>query len=237
MRAIQYATELKADIISMSWTIKPPIETAKADFDNAMHMAMNGKNHALMFCAASDQGKFSDRTYPHRSNPSSFRIGAAAATGKIMDTVGDADDLSFIFPGHEVVVDNWYDDVKDTTLKKFEAHTGSSVATALAAGLAALIMECVRLGVVHTNESPGKQQDATVAIRADDLVRIKDRDTMRSALLSIGTDINTRNLYLEVWRLFEDKAKKLEEARLNCDPEGQLEIIAGMARNFLRKGA
>lgn len=237
MRAIRYATELKADIISMSWTIKPPTEPVKLEFDNAVHLALNGKNRALMFCAASDQGKFADRTYPHRSNPSSFRIGAAAATGKIMDTVGDADDLNFIFPGHEVVVDNWYDDVKDASLKTFEAHTGSSVATALAAGLAALIMECVRLGVVHTNETPGKQQDATVAIRAEDLVSIKDRDTMKSALLSIGTDINTRNLYLEVWRFFEDKAKKLEEARLNCDPEGQLEIIAGLARNFLRKGA
>lgn len=237
MRAIQYATELKADIISMSWTIKPPTEPVKLQFDNAVHLALNGKHRALMFCAASDQGKFADRTYPHRSNPSSFRIGAAAATGKIMDTVGDTDDLSFIFPGHQVVVDNWYDDVQDTTLKKFEAHTGSSVATALASGLAALIMECVRLGVVHTNENPGKQQDATVAIKADDLVRIKDRDTMKSALLSIGTDINTRNLYLEVWRLFEDKAKKLEEARLDCDPEGQLEIIAGLARIFLRKGA
>lgn len=237
MRAIRYATELKADIISMSWTIKPPIERVKLEFDNAVHLALNGKNRALMFCAASDQGKFADRTYPHRSNPSSFRIGAAAATGKIMDTVGDADDLNFIFPGHEVVVDNWYDDVKDISLKTFEAHTGSSVATALAAGLAALIMECVRLGVVHTNNSPDKQQDATVAIRAEDLVSIKDRDTMKSALLSIGTDINTRNLYIEVWKLFEDKAKKLEEARLNCDPEGQLEIIAGLARNFLRKGA
>lgn len=190
-----------------------------------------------MFCAASDQGKFADRTYPHRSNPSSFRIGAAAATGKILDTVGDPDDLSFIFPGHEVVVDNWYDDVKDTILKKFEAHTGSSVATALAAGLVALVMECVRLGVIHTNQNPGKQQDATVAIRADDLVSVKDRDTMKSALMYIGTDINSRNLCLEVWKLFEDKAKKVGEARLKCDTEGQLKIIAGLARNFLRKGA
>lgn len=135
------------------------------------------------------------------------------------------------------MVGNWYDDVKDGSLKTFEAHTGSSVATALTPGLAALIMERVRLGVVHTNDTPGKQQDATVAIRADDLVSIKDGDTMKWALLSVGTDINNRNLCLEVWRLFEDKAKKLEEARLNRDPEGQLEIIAGLARNFLRKGA
>lgn len=66
---------------------------------------------------------------------------------------------------------------------------------------------------VITNRNPGKQQDATVAIRPEDMVNIKDIDTMKSALMSIGTDMNTRNLYLEVWRLFEDKAKKLEEAR------------------------
>lgn len=52
--------------------------------------------------------------------------------------------------------------------------------------------------VIHTNQNPGKQQHAAVAIRADDLVSVKDRDTMKSALMYIGTDINTRNLCLEV---------------------------------------
>jgi prefoldin subunit 5 len=89
-----------------------------------------------------------------------------------------------------------------------------------------------------TNRSrPGKQQDVTVAIRADGLVSIKERDAIKSALMSIGTDMYTRNLYLEVWRLLEDSAKKLEEARFGFGPEEQLEIIAGLGRNFLRKGA
>lgn len=38
-----------------------------------------------------------------------------------------------------------------------------------------------------------KKQDAIGAMRADDLVSIKDRDTMKSALTFIETDINSRN--------------------------------------------
>lgn len=190
-----------------------------------------------MFCAASDQGKFPDQTFPHAVNPNIFRIGAAAATGKIMDTVGDHQGLSFILPGHEVVVDSWYDDVEDEALDKFEAHSGSSVATALAAALAALVIECVRLGVIHTNDSPPEQQhDSTVAIRMNDLQQIRDQETMKKALSSIGTDNNTNHLYLKVWDLFEKNADKLKAARLNREPGGQLEIISGLARHFLRKG-
>lgn len=92
----------------MSWTIKPPTEpTKKADFDHAINNALNIKG-LLMFCAASDQGKSADLMYPHGSNPNSFRIGAAKATGSMLDTVGDAHELSFIFPGHEVVIDHNY---------------------------------------------------------------------------------------------------------------------------------
>lgn len=222
----------------MSWTVKPPdAEEQKAEFVSAIHAAVTNPKGILIFCAASDQGKFGDRTFPHAANPSSFRIGAAAATGKVLDTVGDKQTLSFILPGHEVVIDNWYDEVDKDTLKKFDAHSGSSVATALAAGLAALIIECVRLGVIHTDENPEKQGDPNVAITLADLSRIRKYETMKEAMLSIGTDLNTGNQYLEVWRLFEAKTKKLNECRRNTDNLGQMEIIAGLARHFLKKGA
>ena len=60
-QAIEYAAELGAHIISMSWTIKPPSEPTKTAFDDAIHMALNQKG-ILMFCAASDQGQSADHT-------------------------------------------------------------------------------------------------------------------------------------------------------------------------------
>lgn len=189
-----------------------------------------------MFCAASDQGNYVERTLPYTANSNIFRIGGAAATGKIMDVVGDQDHLNFLLPGHEVVIDDWYDDSRGgKNLNRFEPHSGSSVATALAAGLAALIMECVRLGMVHTNASPpAQQQDSTIAIKIADLQRIREHEAMNEALLSMCTDSNNKK-YLKVWDLFEKNAEKLKKARLNGLPEEQMEIISGLARHFLRK--
>ncbi|RSL52172.1 hypothetical protein CEP54_011046 [Fusarium duplospermum] len=230
IKAIEYAAERGSQIICMSWTIKPPEGDNKKEFDNAIHHALNSKG-VLMFCAASDQGKSADLTYPHGSNRGSFRIGAAKATGSMSDTVGDAHDLDFIFPGHQVVV-NSSDDVYDKDLQKFEAHSGSSVANALAAGLSALVIECVRLGVFYTNET--KQSDPTSAIRKDDLIKIRDRNQMKYALSWIGTNRNTDNKYIEVWDTFNAVAEKLrqnEGSRID-----RLENIATLARFFLKKG-
>lgn len=234
VQAIAHAVKLGAQIISMSWTIMPPEEPMRKKlFTDAITSAVFNSKDTLMFCAASDQGKYPDRTYPHAVKSNIFRIGAAAATGKISDKVGDQQSLSFILPGQDVVIDNWYNDVEDKTLAEFEAHTGSSVATALAAGLAALIIECVRLGVIHTNNSPQRQQqDPTLAITVGDLEQIRDHETMKTAMSSIGTDSNTDHLYLKVWELFD--AGKLKAARRR--PDGELEFISSLARHFLRKG-
>ncbi|KAF4457029.1 intracellular serine protease [Fusarium austroafricanum] len=227
IHAIEYAAERGAHIISMSWTIKAPEGEKKKEFDDAIHNALSNKG-ILMFCAASDQGKSADLTYPHSSNRTSFRIGAAKSTGSMADTVGDADALDFIFPGHQVVV-NGSDGVYDSDLEKFEAHSGSSVATALASGLAALIIECVRMGVFYTNKT---KQDPSMAIRKDDLAKIRERNNMKAAMESIGTSRNTDGKYIEVWHKFDPVAEKL---RLNDGSSiDQLEWIANLARHFLR---
>ncbi|KAG8157899.1 hypothetical protein KVR01_012171 [Diaporthe batatas] len=233
IEGIKHATKLGAEIISMSWTVKPP-EEEETDFRTALHEALT--RGSSMFCAASDQGNFADRTFPHAGNRDTFRIGGATAMGKASDTVGDRMGLSFLFPGYEVVVDHWDEDKgSGGPFDKFDAHSGSSVATALAAGLAALIVECVRLGMVHTNESPEKQNDPNIAITLGDLARIRKPQAMKEAMLSIGIDMNTGNQYLEVWRLFEAKTAKLTEYGRVADTKGQMEVIAGLARHFLRK--
>lgn len=209
--------------------MKPPTDPVKKEaFDNAIHTALNKKG-LLVFCAACDQGKSPDLTYPHASNRNSFRIGAAKATGVVTGSVGDTNELSYVFPGHEVVIDR---DIYDKEFQKLEGHSGSSVANALAVGLAALIIECVRLGIFYTDET--KQLNPTVAILRNDLTKIRERAQMEFALSSIGTSRNTDNKYIEVWNTFGDVAETLkyhEGARMN-----QLEAIAGLARIFLRKG-
>ncbi|KAL7903704.1 peptidase S8/S53 domain-containing protein [Trichoderma velutinum] len=233
IEAIDYAAEQGAQIISMPWTIKPPTESAKkAEFDHAINNALNLKG-PLMFCAASNQGKSANMMYPHGSNPNSFRIGAVKATGAKLDVVGDAQELGFLFPGEEVLTDDIYQDVQDKTFQNFEAHSDSSVATALAAGLAALVMECVRLGIMHTKET--NLSDRTVPITEEDLTKIKERQQMDHALTSIGTIDLTKTKYIEVWETFSGVAEDLEESE--GDRTTQLGRIARLARTFLRKDA
>ena len=130
----------------MSWTIE---ETA----DNEVHIEKlkeavekAAKKPILMFCAASDGGAISDKSFPGKGpRDSVFKIGAATEDGKAWKWVGDESNIDFIFPGHEVVQERY----KEALLQNSNLLTGSSVATAIAAGLAALVLDCVRLAALH----------------------------------------------------------------------------------------
>ncbi|KPM42072.1 hypothetical protein AK830_g4471 [Neonectria ditissima] len=186
----------------------------KKEFDDAIHKALNTKD-VLMFCATSDQGRSADLTYPHGSNRTIFEIEAAKTTGSIIDTVGDALELDFIFHGHQDVMGV-------AMIHSIEICTAS---------LVALVIECVRLGVVYTSET--EQQGPTLAIKKDDLAKIRDRNNMKNALLSIRTSQNTDNKYIEVRDKFDAAAEKLrqnEGSRID-----QLEKIATLARHSLGK--
>lgn len=229
MQAIKYASDIDVQIISMSWTIRQPTGPKLQEFDTAVHSAIDLKK-ILMFCAASDQGKSTDSTYPHNSNAKIFRIGAAKATGSIADMVGGEQELSFIFPGHKLVIDR-RDDFDDRGISHFDAHSGSSVATALATGLAALVIECVRLGVWYS-ETAGRT-NTSITITKHDLEELRDRGRMESVLKCIGTDRNTNHKYIEVWKVFPAITKKLED----CEGSqvDQLDILTSLAFTLLQK--
>lgn len=212
----------------MSWTTNPADDANdRLEFDTAIRKA--GDKSFLMFCAASDQGKFEDFTYPHASNPSlTFRIGAAKATGQVADFVGD--NLSFLFPGHDVFLDPMYSGVSyDHSFESLASHTGSSVATALAAGLAALIYECVRLGVIHTMNM---QMGAGSPIRASDLNLIRGKRKMEACMRSTGANQQFDKLYLEVWKRFEGPGLEIENGGSD---EAQTATVTGLARLLLNR--
>ncbi|OAP61844.1 hypothetical protein AYL99_04047 [Fonsecaea erecta] len=156
--AAEYCATRGFDIISMSWTIRKSIYTTDSINDvkdlerleKALDVAC--KNGALLFCSAPDEGGISDekfRTYyPVGCDLLSsriFKIGAATSTNKEADRTGKSSQLDFILPGHDVR-ERGADGIKvDESLK-----SGSSVATALAAGLAALVIHIVRLGAIET---------------------------------------------------------------------------------------
>ncbi|KAM0329394.1 hypothetical protein ACHAQA_004701 [Verticillium albo-atrum] len=196
--AIEAAVEKDAHIISMSWTVSPPTDADdKEKFDEAMRSA--AKKKILMFCSSSDGGHYSDTDYPSASaRDSLFRIGAAQDDGLPYSWAGPVDKLDYIFPGVEVVQRS----SRPTPggLEKWKPETGSSISTALAAGLAALVVYCVKIGALHTQSNPGAK---ATGVTAADVELIKMHKNMKQAFDGIGASRETQHKFIEVWRLFE----------------------------------
>ncbi|PSN59993.1 subtilisin-like protein [Corynespora cassiicola Philippines] len=136
--AVNWAVECGVDIISMSWTIEGENESIP-ELEAAIMNAE--RKDIVMFCSASDQG--------HNSNAQScypgswmkcIRIGAATSTGEKVTWVPDFQ-YDFLFPGKNIpFMDN------EGKVQSYES--GSSLATALAAGLAGTLLFCSRL-LIH----------------------------------------------------------------------------------------
>lgn len=220
----------KVQIISMSWTAKQHENNDKdrEKFDTTVRRAVN--SGILLFCSAGDKGAHEDSDYPAASNPRQmFRIGAAKANGNAWDWVGDINNLVFIIPGHEVPERTPGDDLLQTT----RPQTGSSVATALGAGLAALIIFCVQLAAMHTEMSQQLSQAVGMvptAVNMKDLADVKEHESMKAAFNAIGTSKESNHKFIEVWKLFDKAGKDLKP----LDKEKRLEILADLGRKFVR---
>lgn len=171
-QAIKEAINEGVDIISMSWTIKrgasdgpsghSQVDETFKSLKDVMKTSPTGL--PLMFCAASDDGLASSsfEEYPSAIDRDVFRIGAAHETGQTWPNVTNANAVHFLFPGVDFALE---DQPQLTALRassndkhpsspetRSSRRTGSSVATALAAGLAALLIHCTKLGAYHTVE-------------------------------------------------------------------------------------
>jgi len=208
----------------MSWSVSVPNKGDERDrFDAAIRRAI--ADGIVMFCAASDQGTTGDKTYPYASNPGAIlRIGAATDTGLPTDYVGDPKELNFTFPGHEVLLK---DDTPDKHLG--EVQTGSSVATALAAALAAVVLECARLGHLRTTRMPREDRERmSFPITADDVTRL-DAAAVQDAFVKMS---KSRTSYIWVWETF---TPEINEKIKDGTNDEKLEVVANLAWKFLGK--
>lgn len=118
----------------MSWTIDssgPEI----GELGKIIHEADSKK--IIMFCAFSDQGNVHGKNCMPACCPETITIGAATSWAYPCPWV-DSSQVDFLCPGEHVIVDR---DAKPGTKPK----SGSSIATALAAGLGALLLHITQL--------------------------------------------------------------------------------------------
>lgn len=139
-------------------------------------LAGNAENKIIMFCSASDDGVYGvhKNLYPGNSGTKAIKtIGSSDEHGKPSKFVDESSKLDYLFPGEGID----------------ELQHGSSAATALAAGLAALILWC------YAKESPqGWEKKARGWENMESIfrgMRTDNRFVDVTALLKPDTDVRT----------------------------------------------
>jgi len=142
-KAINHAvSEWKVDIISMSFGIREYNEPMKTAISNALH------SQTLLFAAASNDGANLGRAFPAKY-PSVFCIHSTDGNGNpsAFNPTADDKDVNFSLLG-EHVSSHWPVG-KNGYNQPVKAMSGTSVATPIAAGLAASVLSFVRQQEQH----------------------------------------------------------------------------------------
>ncbi|KAL2192493.1 hypothetical protein P885DRAFT_47591 [Corynascus similis CBS 632.67] len=225
-QAIQAALDKKATIISMSWTI--PMTSIDSKAKQKLHDVLQKAvdSGVLMICSAPDKGKFTESHYP--SGPWGkrfFRIGAAGADGTVFQWTPE-DDITCVVPGVDVDtedINSFYDAERSLPTRIANVgETGSSVATALAAGLAAMIIYCVKASVLIVKmRTHGNSFNLGNFLQDNAPEVIAHPEEMKNAFESLGKV--TASHFIQVWDELDSISKKLERwSRL--DPEAKEKI-------------
>ena len=211
-------------IISASWTIdSPEDETDRQDLEAAIVEA--AKANILMFCSASDRGGGKQNaTYPSKATPRIFTIGAASSSGSTEAWVGNTENISFTFPGSKVPLSGGT--LKPGAANVVREATGSSVATALAAGLAALILYCVQVRIMLAPKDGPEREKAK-----RDFEALKKHENMMKAFHDIGTTAESNHKFIEVWEVFGKQVEKKD----HYDRDRWIELISDAGMTLCRK--
>ncbi|KAH7310654.1 hypothetical protein B0I35DRAFT_357913 [Stachybotrys elegans] len=233
--AIEAALEKKATIISMSWTIPEPPEGSeeKKLLDSVLERACSQK--VLMFCSSSDQIS-ATKHYPSAyKRQRFFLIGAAHDDGTAFGHAGKDND--FIFPGVNVNTSGGSSlaiNLADKTSSTKES-TGSSIATALAAGLAALITYCFKasaVAIVTTRLQQGKDYAAgTELVRPEHVDKIVEHEVLKTAFAKIG-EVEA-GAFIPVWKRFSGVTLQLESETNTYD--AKLTHVMNLCSNLIER--
>ena len=164
----------------MSWTIEKTQANARDIEDLETALSDASRRKILLFCSMSDE-KISpkDKTYPVNFPLKKFKIGAASETGSQWEQRGDKHNADYSLPGTNFIFES-----EQSPL--VVPRSGSSIATALAAGLAAIILHCA------------------LCRKESDFELLRSHEQMDNAFKAIGT---TDDKYILVWNVFETYLK------------------------------
>lgn len=205
----------------MSWTIPVPKEPGPAQnrFEAAVRKACS--RNVLMFCSSSDDGHITNINYPSAvQRDKVFRIGAAHDHGLAYKYVGK--DVDFILPGVNVNV------------SATSAATGSSVATALAAGLAATIIYCCKisaLAVKTQTQTMSHDQILRQTFTESAVLKLSHHEDMKAAFGMIGQVNDAR--FIQIWDTLQPVVQKLEDISNTDDHITKVGLVMNLCNKLM----
>lgn len=131
-RAIDWAVEQRVDIISISWTLKQQDDKLKVAVERAAKMK------TLIFCSTPDEGVYSE-AWPVGWREHVLSVSATDSWGHMTTKTAGADPVDIQIPG-----ENMHAAGPSYIATTPPTVSGSSVATALAAGIASLALLLLR---------------------------------------------------------------------------------------------
>ncbi|KUI59785.1 Major intracellular serine protease [Cytospora mali] len=133
VKAINWALDQEVDIISISWVKYKDHPDLKQAIEKAYQ---NSKHKALVFCSTADEGAYSGAVWPAEYQEV-LRVSATDKYGHLTPRATGLQDVDIQIPGENIEADGpTYMSIKEKTV------SGSSVATALAAGVASRPSPC-----------------------------------------------------------------------------------------------
>ncbi|KAL4925442.1 S8 family peptidase [Aspergillus undulatus] len=219
--AINAAVMHHADIISISWTItdleyrmsllseslldeegnkKRADQSEMELLRTAIKNAVEGDKRLLICSAADDIRLVADKTLPYGQAPNHVLcIGSAGPLANRDPGARDGGSINYYLPGNQVA-----EEQRAHSSKSVVYHNGSSVSTALAAGLASLIMYCAHC--LHLC-GPGDEYQAWA-------LALRNQGNMKKAFNSINQYLEWKDdeKIVPVWGIFGDKCGLLEKA-------------------------
>ncbi|OTA95155.1 hypothetical protein M434DRAFT_10064 [Hypoxylon sp. CO27-5] len=132
-KAIHWAIEQKVDVISISWVTKLDTPELKEAIERAVSNNDPDRRPILVFCSTADEGIYSGKVYP-ANYQGTVSVAATDRYGHLPPTSPGG--VSILVPGEDIEADG------PSYMEKYTTGTvsGSSVATASAAGIASLAL-------------------------------------------------------------------------------------------------
>ncbi|KAI1112636.1 peptidase S8/S53 domain-containing protein [Nemania sp. NC0429] len=190
--AIDWAIKQNVDVISISWVMKKDHPELKSAINRAVTGAGRGGRPTLVFCSTADEGVYSGTIYP-ASYDGVVNVAATDQYGHM--TPASANGVDILVPGENITADgpSYMEEYSNSRV------SGSSVATATAAGIASLSLFLLKT----YNWSKSDKDDEAEMIK---------RFYKRDGILGVFDKMNAHKAGVVPSKLFSGDTKELAEA-------------------------